>query len=236
MRFAYLIEPPFNYRNESGRIIGHDVEIARHVIQELGEAFEPVETEFAQLLPGLSKNNWQMTTGLFVTPERKKMAAFTHPIWALPDGFLVRKGNPTRLTGYSSIAQHETAVLAVIRDQFQHRSALDFGVPEERLRIFETYTEAAAVVHNGKADAYASVGRAHTGFIEQNPTWQVESLEVSHDEKPPAFGSFSLAPSDTVLRSRIDKILERFLGSKAHRDMAKTYGFSDAEVNLVASG
>ena len=56
--------------------------------------FELVETEFANLLPGLADGRWQMTTGLFATAERRQIASFSRPIWALADGLLVRKGNP----------------------------------------------------------------------------------------------------------------------------------------------
>jgi len=235
MKFAYLIESPFNFRDEAGKVLGHDVDVARHVFREIGETFEPIETEFAQLLPGLSAGNWRMTTGLFATEERRRVASFTRPIWALPDGLLVKQGNPLGLSGYRSVAKHDKAVLAVIKDQFQHRSALEFGVPDGRLRIFETYNDAAAAVHDGTADAYASVDRAHTGFMMRIPEWKVEAIEVPHTEKPPAFGCFSLAPLDTALRSLVDEILEGYMGSESHRVMANAYGFSDAEVTLIAS-
>ncbi|MFC6486602.1 transporter substrate-binding domain-containing protein [Nitratireductor sp. GCM10026969] len=234
MKFAFLIEPPFNYRDASGAILGHDVEIARQVCGALRQSFEPMETEFAQLLTGLSDGRWQMTTGLFATAERQKIAAFTHPIWALPDGLLVRESNPLGLIGYRSVAANGAAVLAVIQDQFQHRSAVEFGVPKERLRVFQTYTEAAAAVREGYADAYASVGRAHTGFIEQNPEWRLEETSVPVTEKPPAFGAFAAAREDRELVAEINQALAFFLGTAEHRNMAKKYGFSDIEVDLVA--
>ncbi|MEM9498986.1 MAG: transporter substrate-binding domain-containing protein, partial [Pseudomonadota bacterium] len=86
MKFAYLIEPPFNYVDASGRVTGCDVELAKYVFSEIGIAgFEPVETEFAELLPGVRDGKWRMTTGLFGTDERRKNALFSRPIWALPD-------------------------------------------------------------------------------------------------------------------------------------------------------
>ena len=234
MKFAYLIEPPFNYVTQEGKVSGHDVDLARHVFKKLEiESFEPVETEFAELLPGLSDGRWHMTTGLFATKERLRSAIFSRPIWALPDGLLVPKGNPLSLTGYTSIASDDKVILAVIRDQFQHRSAITLGVPEARLRVFETYTDAAKAVRDGDADAYASVGRAHSGFIAQNSEWEVELAEVPTIEKPPAFGSFAFAHEDEALRNRVDKVLYEFLGSQQHMDIAKEYGFTDAEVSLV---
>ena len=92
MRFAYLIEPPFNFRAENGEVTGCDVELAKYINDELGlGTFVPIEAEFADLLPGVKTGTWDMTTGLFATSERKKTAAFSKPIWALPDGLLVKK-------------------------------------------------------------------------------------------------------------------------------------------------
>ena len=171
MKFAYLIEPPFNHRTANGTITGSDVELARVVVEKLSVGgFEPIETEFSKLLPGVASGKWRMTTGLFATDERKQNAAFSIPIWALPDGLLVPSGNPRELQGYRSVSNQEDCTLAVIRDQFQHRSAVEFGVTESQLRLFETYNDAANAVMEGNADAYASVGRAHTCLLYTSPS------------------------------------------------------------------
>ena len=234
MRFAYLIEPPFNFVDANGHVTGCDMELARYVFTQLGVgSFDAVKTEFSKLLPGVSKGRWRMTTGLFSTEERRKIARFSRPIWALSDGLLVRSGNPHALDGYRSVARTDGSRLAVIRDQFQHHSAIEFGVPKDRIDIFETYTQAAMAVQEGRADAYASVGRAHGGFIEQNPDWQIELVLVPAVEKPPAFGSFAFALDDTEFVNEVDEVLSAFLGSNAHRSMVAGFGFSDAEIDLV---
>ncbi len=203
LKFAYLIEPPFNHREDNGSVSGCDVELARVVFARLGVTeVELVEAAFAELLPGLAAGRWQMTTGLFATEGRRKHASFSRPIWALPDGLLVRKGNPRRLAGYASLAADDSARLAVIRDQLQHRSAVEAGVPDSRLAIFATYAEAAAAVQGGAADAYASVALAHAGFIARNPAVDLELVAVPATEKAPAFGSFGFARDDTKRRSR----------------------------------
>ncbi len=233
--FAYLIEPPFNYRNADGTVTGCDVELARTVLGRVGvHDIEMVETEFSQLLPGLAEGRWRMTTGLFATEERRKVAAFSRPIWALPDGLLVESGNPLRLTGYRSVTRTKSCVLAVIRDQIQHRSAVDFNVPDDRILIFETYADAAQAVVDGRAHAYASVARAHSGFIERNPDAKLEVIAVGADEKVPAFGSFAFSKSDDGLREAIDDGLLDYLGSEEHRTMMKTFGFTDTEIDPIA--
>lgn len=234
MKFAFLIEPPFNFRDEDGTVAGCDVELAQHVVAALGGgAFEPVETEFAALLPGLAAGRWRMTTGLFATDERRKVASFSRPIWGLPDGLLVAGGNPLGLEGYRSVARNAGCVLAVIRDQFQHRAAVEFGVPDDRIMVFDTYGEAAQAVRDGRAGAYTSVARAHTGFLDRHRDWAVEVVTVPAGEKPPAFGSFAFARADDAFRHAVDDALGGFLGSPAHRRMMARYGFSGPEIDLL---
>ncbi len=236
MKFAYLIEPPFNLKCDDGTVTGCDVELARVVFDAIAAGpFEPVETEFAELLPGVAEGRWRMTTGLFATEERRQVAAFSRPVWALPDGLLVAAGNPLGLSGYKSAAACKTCRLAVIRDQFQHRSAVDFGVLEDGILIFETYTEACHAVRDGKADAYASVARAHTGFLEQHRDLDMEVIAVPDSEKQPAFGSFAFSKQDDELRRKVDAVLADYLGSPDHRAMMAGFGFSDAEIDLVAN-
>lgn len=232
MKFAYLIEPPFNYRDADGTVTGCDVELARHVLGELGETFEPVEAEFAELLPGLGQGRWRMTTGLFATEERGKHALFSRPIWALPDGLLVAKGNPHGLTGYRSAAAARVR-LAAIRDQVQHRAAQDFGVTTDLLQIFDTYEQAAEAVASGKVDAYASVARAHNGFLAQHPELQLDVLTIAAGEKPPARGSFGFALDDIELSHAVDAVLTRFIGTPEHRAMMARFGFDDAEIGML---
>lgn len=234
MKFAYLIEPPFNFRDAAGTVQGHDVEIAQYVLEQLGERFEPFETEFSQLLPGLADGRWQMTTGLFATDERCSQALFTRPIWALPDGLLVSEGNPKNLTGYRSVAVAQDAVLAVIRDQVQHRAGQSAGVSEDRTLVFETYADAAAAVRDGRADAYASVARAHVGFVDQNPDWPVEVIKVPSTERSPEPGAFGLPLGEDALLAHVNVILGDFLGGPRHRNIAARHGFNDAEVAFVA--
>ena len=224
--FAYLIEPPFNYRDDDGTITGCDIELARTILGMIGyREVEWIEAKFAHLLPGLRDGRWRMTTGLFATEERRQLAAFSRPIWALPDGLLVTKGNPFGLTGYRTVARTKECILAVIRDQIQHRTALEFDVPDERVLIFETYSEAAGAVLDGRAAAYASVARAHSSFIEQSNGLPLEVVTVGAEEKEPAVGCFGFGKSDAAFMRAIDDALAAYLGSREHRSMMSRFGF-----------
>ncbi|CCV06490.1 Extracellular solute-binding protein, family 3 [Mesorhizobium metallidurans STM 2683] len=234
LTFAFLREPPFCFSDASGEVAGCDTELARKVCQVLGlKVFSPVETEFARLLPGLASGEWGMTTGLFISDERKRAVDFTRPIWVLPDGLLVAKGNPRDFRGYRSVARDEAALIGVISGQVQHQTALQNGVAPERIRIFATQAGAADAVAAGAVQAYASVAMAHRGYLASRPAALLEVIDVPADEKQPAAGAFALAKGNAFLRQRIDSCLGDLLGSAWHRQMMHGYGFSDADVDRL---
>jgi polar amino acid transport system substrate-binding protein len=232
--FAYLQEPPFSFRGDDDVAGGCDVELARTVARMAGGgAFQPVEVEFAQLLPGLLDERWTMTTGLFATDERRRRVDFSRPIWALHDGLLVRAANPRGIAGYGSLALDGSAVLGVIVDQVQHATALRLGVPTDRIRLFRTQDEAARAVVTGHVDAYASVATAHRGYLANRREAGLAVVDVPVAEQPPAFGAFAFARASDNLRDAIDDALASYLGSPAHRALMSRYGFTGAEVDRV---
>lgn len=150
MKFAWIAEPPFNYQ-EGGRLTGSDVELARYIFAGIGESFEPVETSFSELLPGLEDGRWDVTTGMFATRERAEGAFFTLPIWALRDGLLVRESNRNRIVGYRSLAALG-GKLAVLAGQIQEQTALSLGLGADTVVIFQDYDEAAQAVADGAVE------------------------------------------------------------------------------------
>lgn len=232
MKVAYLIEPPFNDLDDGGHVSGCDVELVRHVLNDLGiTEITFVQTEFADLLPGLARGDWQMTTGLFATRARQQIALFSRPIWALPDGLLIRSKTAAQIHGYSSLASNPALTLAVVRDQAQHQSARDLGVAAAQIRVFETYQEAAFAVQMAKVSAYASVARAHDGYLQQRGAKGLTCITVPKAEKPPAAGCFGFAKSGVDLRNRVDCVLNGFIGSAPHRQLMRGFGFTDADLD-----
>lgn len=174
-----------------------------------------------------------MTTGLFITEDRRKTVDFSAPIWVLPDGLLVPAGNPRRLCGYASIASLGYTRLAVVADQVQHTTARALGVPADCITVYGTYAQAAEAVAVGLVDAFASVARAHRGHLEQVPGAALAVVDVPVSEKEPASGAFAFAKASRALCAAIDRVLASYLGTPAHRALVRRFGFSDADVELL---
>ena len=108
-------------------------------------------------------------------------------------------------------------------------------MPAERILVFETYNEAAAAVLSGYAAAYASVARAHSGFIEQGNDPPLEVVTVAAEKKGLAIGCFGFRKADIVFKQMIDEALMLYIGSYEHRSMMKSFGFTDIEIDRVAN-
>ncbi len=154
---AYIEEPPFGWTQADRAATGADIDLADAVLRAIGVTrIEHRLTTFSELLAGVEAGRWDMNVPLFVTPERAHLVAFSLPVWAIGDGFLVRAGNPKALGSYASLAGRRDARLGVIAGQVQHDSARASGVGDDQIVIFEHQADAIEAVRSGAIDAYAS--------------------------------------------------------------------------------
>ena len=157
IRMAYIEEPPFYWTAEDGAVTGADIELADAVLRAIGmTAIEYVPTSFEEFRPGVLERRWDMNVPIFVTPERARHVAFSQPVWALGDGFLVHPGNPKTLTDYPALAARLGARLGVIAGQVQVASAKAAGVADGQLVVFRNQPEAIAALMAGEIDAFAA--------------------------------------------------------------------------------
>ncbi len=224
MRYAWIEEPPFNFA--AGPLPdGVDVAVILALAGRMGETVEFRRTEFADLLPGLVRGNWDVTAAMFLTPERAAKACFTRPIWRLADGLLLRADLAGRVTGYGGLAQLGLR-LAVLEGQVQQQTALGCGIDPARIAVFADYAAAAGAVLSGEVDAYASVLLAHRETVARHPA--LAAVAVPETERPRSAGAFACAT--LALRDRLDAALSELLGRAGHAEMLRRYGLGSDEV------
>ncbi len=137
VRIAYIEEPPYYWTAEDGSVVGADIELADAVLRAAGvTSIQHLPVSFDELLPGVQRGRWDMNVPIFVTAERAQHVAFSLPVWALGDGFLVQPGNPKALTSYKALAAHDDARLGIIAGQVQFDSARSAGVGDGQIVMF----------------------------------------------------------------------------------------------------
>jgi polar amino acid transport system substrate-binding protein len=231
---AYIEEPPFGW-TESNQATGADVELAEAVLRAIGvDHIEHHPTTFAELLPGVEASRWDMNVPLFVTPERASKVAFSLPVWAIGDGFLVRAGNPKALNSYALLAECRGARLGIIAGQVQHESARASGVSEDQIVIFEQQSDAIDALRLGAIDAYASTAvgnRVLAGRIGASVLEAVEH-DVGKDRKQPLpIGAFSFNKNNRELLGAVNEQLRLYRGTPDHRTRMSRFGITGREID-----
>jgi polar amino acid transport system substrate-binding protein len=236
---AYIEEPPFGWTGADGSATGADIELADAVLRAIGVTHvEHRLTTFAELLPGVQSGRWDMNVPLFVTPERMAKVAFSVPVWAIGDGFLVRSGNPKALNSYESVARRADARLGVIVGQVQHRSAQTKGVRDAQILLFEEQAQAIAAIESGEIDAYASTALGNRIVAERIGLARVEAVTHSHEAgagvggQAPV-GAFSFGKGNRALVDAVNAQLRAYLGSAEHRERMARFGLSEREIDPV---
>lgn len=71
---------PWTFHDESGELVGYDIEVARGIAERLGVDASFAEGEWDGLLAGLDSGRYDtMSNGVSVTPEREEKYDFTDP-------------------------------------------------------------------------------------------------------------------------------------------------------------
>ncbi|MGY6257753.1 transporter substrate-binding domain-containing protein [Paraburkholderia caledonica] len=239
IRIAYLEEPPFGWSGPNGAAMGADIDLATVVLRAIGATeIEHRLTTFSELLDGVATGRWDMNVPLFITPERAQQVAFSVPVWAMADGFLVRTDNDKALDSYASVAERRDARLGIIAGQVQHESARAAGVSEDQIVVYQQQAEAIEAVRAGTVDAYASTALGNRILAERiggSVLRAVEHRPVTGSALEIPFGAFSFSKNSNDLRHAVNRELRSYLGSAAHREQMARFGFTHKEIDPVLS-
>lgn len=232
---AYIEEPPFGWTESNHAVTGADIELAEAVLRSIGVTEIVYRlTTFSELLPGVQTGRWDMNVPLFVTAERASSVAFSLPVWAIGDGFLVRAGNPKALDSYASIAERHDARLGIIAGQVQHEAAIAAGVRDDQIIVFEHQAAAVDSVRSGAVDAYASTAlgnRILAARIGGSLLEAVAHTTGKDDEKRPPTGAFSFSKTNRELLDAVNRQLRSYLGSADHRTRMSKFGLTHNEID-----
>ncbi|MCC8393171.1 transporter substrate-binding domain-containing protein [Paraburkholderia sp. MMS20-SJTR3] len=235
---AYIEEPPFGWTENNRIATGADIELAEVVLRAIGVTrIEHRLTSFSELLPGVQAGHWDMNVPLFVTPERAKLVAFSEPVWAIGDGFLVRAGNPKALYSYASLANRDDARLGIIAGQVQHASAKAAGVHPDQMVIFEHQADAIDAVLSGHIDAYASTAVGNRILVDRIGGSVLEAVEhkpkMNGKRQELPVGAFSFSRENSGLLNAVSAHLRSYLGSPDHRARMARFGLTRNEIDPV---
>ncbi len=144
---------PFEMTDKRGNFVGFDIDMAKEMAKAMGVKFVPVNTAWDGIIPSLLTDKFDIImSGMTVTQERNLKINFADPYIVVGQTVLLDKKHEATVTSWRDLNDPKytvTSKLGTTGEQAVRRM-----MPRAQYKSFETETEAALEVVNGKADAF----------------------------------------------------------------------------------
>lgn len=227
---------PWGFRDKNGEPAGFHPELVRAAFESLGvNKVEIVVTEFGALIPALTAQRFDaIAAGLYITPERCELVAFSDPDLKLADAALVIQGNPKNVHSYAQIAANPEIKFGVGRGSTTAKNAAAAGVVEERMLLFPDIQSNVSALLTGRIDVAAFSAPTVARILSDENVHGIERtlpFEGLQENGKERFGYSAIAfrKEDGDLRDLYNSRLKALkLDGTVARIMARN-GFSDQE-------
>ncbi len=99
--------PPWNYFDESGKLVGFEIELIKDLCGRMNVECEIVTQKWRSIIEGLNKGKYDaIIAAMSITEPRKKLVTFSRSYADTPNIFVVRKDNP--IASFQSELEHLT--------------------------------------------------------------------------------------------------------------------------------
>lgn len=144
---------PFEMRDKQGRIIGFDVDLAQAMADAMGVQLELVNSAWDGIIPALLTDKFDLIFGgMTITPQRNLRVLFSDPYLTIGQTLLIdRKKHPTLPD--PSVLNDPSVVLSTKLGTTGDIAAKKH-FPRARIRQFESESDAALEVIQGRANAF----------------------------------------------------------------------------------
>ncbi len=237
INIAFYNFKPYAYVDESGDLVGEQVEILRHVLGEMGMKIASEDaTEWGSLIPGVKAERFDVVAaGMFVTPKRCAAVRFSEPTFGIQQSLVVPKGNPNGIVDYDSVAEKGLKIAAV-SGSAQVGYAEKSGVKPENILQLPDNPTAVAALRAGRADVYAisapGVRQLVAGLPEQDME-AVPPFSVVAGEPAVAHGAYAFRKEDADFVDAFDQHLTAFIGTPEHLAIMEKHGLTPDELPQI---
>ena len=211
--------PPFEMLDDSGNVIGIEIEIMELICQELGVELEIKTMDFDSVLPGVQTGKFDVgVSGISVTPAREKNTLFTTPYCLAAQAIVVTSGS-----SITCKADLEGKTVSVQTGTTAEEFCMSNGYD---VKAFAANADAEAALTVGKVDAWViddlTAAEMVASYNEDHPDAPLVILGEAMTTEPYAF---AFAQGNEELVAKIDEILQGLL---ADGTIAKIFEEYDA--------
>lgn len=239
---GFVNNRPWSFRDADNNIVGIEADIIRAVFARHGIAeIEPVSTQFNGLIPGLQARRFDVTNGgLYVTPQRCRLVAFSTPYLRVADGLVVKAGNPRNIRSYKDFVDSPQLRFGTVRGAINAQNAELAGIPPSRQLLLPDSQSLISALQADRIDgAGFSLGLTIALLEDPNVRGLQRAVPFTgyvypNGEEKLGFAAFAFRPADTDLKRLFDEGIAALLRDGGLRTILERYRFSEADLPVGA--
>ena len=164
---------PYSYHDETGELVGYDVEIARAVAEKLGVEAEFVETNWDACIAGLDAERYDVVMNqVGITEERLVKYDFSSP-YTVSSAVLIVAEENIELTSFE-----ELKGLKVAASLTSNYATLAEGYGAEIVSTDGLFSKAIELVSTGRAEATINDEASFFDYLKQQPNATVKIADT----------------------------------------------------------
>ncbi|HFU3942385.1 TPA: amino acid ABC transporter substrate-binding protein [Streptococcus suis] len=205
---------PYSYHDESGKLVGYDVEVAEAVAEKLGVKVEFVETEWDSMIAGLDAGRFDtIANQVGITDERKAKYDFSTP-YTYIYGALVTKKDNTDITSFADLSGKKSAnsLTSNWADLARENGAEVVGV--------DGFSQAVELLNTGRVDATINDNLVYLDYVKQHADVPIKVVTLTDDVSTTAF---PVAEGNDDLVKEIDAALAELASEGKLAEISNKY-------------
>lgn len=143
---------PFEMKSKNNTYIGFDIDMGKLMAKHMGVKYVPVNTAWDGIIPALLTGKCDIiTAGMTITSERNMRVNFADPYIIIGQSVLLNSKLKDKITNYKDLNDPKYTIASKLGTTGEKATKQFLG--KAKYNAFETETDAAIEVMNGKADA-----------------------------------------------------------------------------------
>jgi cystine transport system substrate-binding protein len=216
---------PFTYHDESGKLVGFDVEIGEAVAAKLGVKAEFVEGKWDGLIAGLDVNRYDVVINqVGISAERQAKFDFSKPYIASAAALIVRADNDTIHTFADLKGKRSANTITSNFGKLAQRSGAEV-VP------VQGFNDAIALLTSGRVDATVNDELSFLDFKHQQPKAKVKVVATDNSAE---FGQSGvlMRKNQPALKAAVDKALDALRDDGTYKQISERYFGEDLSAKV----
>jgi cystine transport system substrate-binding protein len=205
---------PFTYHDDTGKLVGFDVEIGEAVAERLGVKAEFVEGKWDGLIAGLDAKRYDVVINqVGITEERKAKYDFSQPYVASKAALIVREDNAD-ITEFAHLSGKKAAQSLTSN---YGKMAQEAGA---EIVATDGFDQSIALVVQGRADATLNDSLSFFDFKKKQPNAPVKIVATQGDASE---SGILIRKGDAELVNAINKALDEIKSDGTYQKISEKY-------------